>query len=105
MKGLYGFGDPKAAETLVVSGVAGSAGSLVGQLAKADGLHVVGVAGDDEKRRWLVDDLEFGSAINYKTDDVAATLADLTPNGVDIYFENTGGVIQHAVFDQMNAHG
>jgi NADPH-dependent curcumin reductase CurA len=105
MKGLYGFGDPKAGETLVVSGAAGSVGSLVGQLAKADGLHVVGVAGDEEKCRWLVDDLGFDSAINYKTDDVAATLADLTPKGVDIYFENTGGVIQHAVFDQMNAHG
>ena len=105
MKGLYSFGDPKAGETLVVSGAAGSVGSLVGQLAKADGLHVVGVAGDEEKCRWLVDDLGFDSAINYKTDDVAATLADLTPKGVDIYFENTGGVIQHAVFDQMNAHG
>ena len=105
MKGLYGFGDPKAGETLVVSGAAGSVGSLVGQLARADGLRVIGVAGDDEKCRWLVDDLGFDGAINYKTDDVAAKLADLTPEGVDIYFENTGGPIQQAVFDRMNAHG
>ncbi len=105
MKGLYGFGDPKAGETLVVSGAAGSVGSLVGQLAKADGLHVIGVAGDDEKCRWLVDDLGFDGAVNYKTDDVATKLAELTPKGVDIYFENTGGAIQHAVFDRMNAHG
>jgi len=105
MKGLYGFGEPKAGETLVVSGAAGSVGSLVGQLARADGLRVIGVAGDDEKCRWLVDDLGFDGAINYKTDDIAAKLADLTPEGVDIYFENTGGPIQQAVFDRMNAHG
>lgn len=105
MKGLYGFGEPKAGETLVVSGAAGSVGSLVGQLARADGLRVIGVAGDDEKCRWLVDDLGFDGAINYKTDDIAAKLADLTPEGVDIYFENTGGPVQQAVFDRMNAHG
>ena len=105
MKGLYGFGDPKAGETLVVSGAAGSVGSLVGQLAKADGLRVIGVAGDAEKCAWIVDDLGFDGAINYKSDDLASKLAELAPNGVDIYFENTGGPIQHAVFDAMNAHG
>ena len=105
MKGLYGFGDPKAGETLVVSGAAGSVGSLVGQLAKADGLRVIGVAGDDEKCSWIVDDLGFDGAINYKSDDLPPKLAELAPNGVDIFFENTGGAIQHAVFDAMNAHG
>ncbi|MEO0437474.1 MAG: NADP-dependent oxidoreductase [Pseudomonadota bacterium] len=105
MQGLYGFGDPKAGETLVVSGAAGSVGSIVGQLAKADGLRVVGVAGDDEKCSWIVDELGFDGAINYKTDDIPARLAELTPKGVDIYFENTGGPIQQHVFDRMNAHG
>ena len=105
MKGLYGFGDPKAGETLVVSGAAGSVGSLVGQLAKADGLRVIGVAGDDEKCSWIVDDLGFDGAINYKSDDLSSKLAELAPSCVDIYFENTGGPIQHAVFDAMNAHG
>ena len=105
MKGLYGFGDPKAGETLVVSGAAGSVGSLVGQLAKADGLRVIGVAGDAEKCAWIVDDLGFDGAVNYKSDDRASQLAELTPNGVDIYFENTGGPIQQVVFDRMNAHG
>ncbi len=104
-QGLYGFGEPKAGETIVVSGAAGSVGSLVGQLAKADGLNVIGVAGDDEKCGWICDELGFDGAINYKTDDIAAKLAQLAPNGVDIYFENTGGPIQHHVFDQMNAHG
>jgi len=104
-QGLYGFGEPKAGETIVVSGAAGSVGSLVGQLAKADGLNVIGVAGDDEKCGWICDELGFDGAINYKTDDIAAKLAQLAPNGVDIYFENTGGPIQNHVFDQMNAHG
>ena len=104
-QGLYGFGNPKAGETIVVSGAAGSVGSIVGQLAKADGLNVIGVAGDDEKCQWICDELGFDGAINYKTDDITATLAELAPQGVDIYFENTGGPIQNAVFECMNAHG
>ena len=104
-QGLYGFGNPKAGETIVVSGAAGSVGSIVGQLAKADGLNVIGVAGDDEKCEWIVNELGFDGAINYKTDDITSKLEELTPQGVDIYFENTGGPIQNAVFDRMNAHG
>ncbi len=104
-QGLYGFGKPKEGETIVVSGAAGSVGSIVGQLAKADGLNVIGVAGDDEKCDWIVNDLGFDGSINYKTDDIAAKLADLAPAGVDIYFENTGGPIQNHVFERMNAHG
>ena len=105
MQGLYGVAKPKAGETIVVSGAAGSVGSIVGQLAKADGLRVIGVAGNDEKCKWIVDDLGFDGAINYKTDDIAAKLAELAPKGVDIYFENTGGAIQDHIFEAMNAHG
>jgi len=104
-QGLYGFTEPKAGETLVVSGAAGSVGSLVGQLAKADGLSVIGVAGSDEKCDWLTNELGFDGAINYKTDDIDARLGELAPNGVDMYFENTGGPIQQHVFEHMNAHG
>lgn len=104
-QGLYGFGNPKEGETIVVSGAAGSVGSIVGQLAKADGLNVIGVAGDDEKCDWIVNDLGFDGAINYKTDDIAGKLAELAPQGVDIYFENTGGPVQNHVFERMNAHG
>jgi NADPH-dependent curcumin reductase CurA len=104
-QGLYGFGHPKAGETIVVSGAAGSVGSIVGQLAKADGLNVIGVAGDEEKCHWICDELGFDGAINYKRDDIAAKLSTLAPKGVDIYFENTGGPIQQHVFDRMNAHG
>lgn len=104
-QGLYGFGDPKEGETIVVSGAAGSVGSIVGQLAKADGLNVIGVAGDEEKCDWICNELGFDGAINYKNDDISAKLAQLAPTGVDIYFENTGGPIQHHVFNNMNAHG
>lgn len=104
-QGLYGFSDPKAGETIVISGAAGSVGSIVGQLAKADGLNVIGVAGSEEKCNWLTNELGFDGAINYKADDLAAQLSKLTPNGIDMYFENTGGPIQHHVVDRMNAHG
>ncbi|SEF86533.1 NADP-dependent oxidoreductase [Vibrio hangzhouensis] len=104
-QGLFNIGEPKAGETLVVTGAAGSVGSLVGQLAKAEGLRVVGVVGSDEKADWIVNELGFDGAINYKTDDLEAKLAQLTPDGVDVFFENTGGPIQHHIFNRMNTHG
>ncbi len=104
-QGLYSIGKPKKGETIVVSGAAGSVGSIVGQLAKADGLTVVGIVGSDEKADWIVNELGFDGAVNYKSDDLAAKLAELTPKGIDVYFENTGGPIQHHVFARMNAHG
>ncbi len=104
-QGLYGYTQPKKGDTLVVTAAAGSVGSLVGQMAKADGLTVIGVAGSSEKCHWLTDELGFDGAINYKVDDLSARLAELAPNGVDMYFENTGGPIQQHVIDHMNAHG
>ncbi|NKF48986.1 NADP-dependent oxidoreductase [Shewanella sp. WXL01] len=104
-QGLFNVGKPKAGETLVVTGAAGSVGSLVGQLAKADGLRVIGVVGSDEKADWIVNDLGFDGAINYKTDDLEAKLAELTPDGVDVFFENTGGPIQQHIYNRMNIHG
>lgn len=104
-QGLFGFGNPKPGETILISGAAGSVGSIVGQLAKAEGLDVIGVAGSDEKCKWLVNDLGFDGAINYKSDDIDAKIKELAPKGVDIYFENTGGPIQHHAIDNMNAHG
>lgn len=104
-QGLMEIGKPKAGETLVVSGAAGSVGCMVGQIAKAEGLTVIGTAGSDEKCRWLEEELGFDKAINYKADDLAEQIKAATPNGVDLYFENTGGAVQHAVFNRMNAHG
>lgn len=103
--GLYEFGKPKAGETLIVTGAAGSVGTIVGQLAKADGLRVIGVVGSDEKADWIVNELGFDGAINYKTDDLAGQLKALTPNRIDVFFENTGGPIQQLIVDRMNAHG
>ncbi|MBU2926458.1 NADP-dependent oxidoreductase [Colwellia sp. 4_MG-2023] len=104
-QGLYSIGKPQKGETLVVSGAAGSVGSIVGQLAKADGLTVIGVVGSDEKADWVINELGFDGAVNYKSANLPEELAKLTPRGVDVYFENTGGPIQHHVFDRMNAHG
>lgn len=104
-QGYFNVCHPKAGETLVVSGAAGSVGSIVGQLAKADGLKVIGVVGSEEKANWICNDLGFDGAINYKSDNLNKQLAELAPDGVDIYFENTGGAIQSVVLEQMNAHG
>eukprot|EP00163_Fabomonas_tropica_P025303 TRINITY_DN4367_c0_g2_i1.p2 TRINITY_DN4367_c0_g2~~TRINITY_DN4367_c0_g2_i1.p2 ORF type:complete len:330 (-),score=57.38 TRINITY_DN4367_c0_g2_i1:2268-3257(-) len=103
--GLMKIGRPVKGETLVVTGAAGSVGSLVGQIAKAEGLRVVGVAGSDEKCRWLENELGFDKAINYKDADLEAQLATATPNGIDLYFENTGGPIQLMAFNRMNRLG
>jgi NADPH-dependent curcumin reductase CurA len=104
-QGLMQIGKPKAGETLVVSGAAGSVGSMVGQIGNAEGLTVIGTAGSDDKCKWLTEELGFDVAINYKSNALVEQLAAATPNGVDLYFENTGGPVQHAVFDRMNAHG
>jgi len=104
-QGLMEIGKPKAGETLVVSGAAGSVGSMVGQLGKAEGLTVIGTAGSDAKCAWLTDELGFDHAINYKSPELEKRLREATPDGVDIYFENTGGPVQHIVFGRMNAHG
>ncbi|UJJ32515.1 NADP-dependent oxidoreductase [Halopseudomonas maritima] len=103
--GLMEIGRPKAGETLVVTGAAGSVGSLVGQIGKAEGLRVVGFAGSDEKCAWLEQELGFDKAINYRAADLAAELAAAAPNGVDLFFENTGGPVQEVVFQQMNRLG
>jgi NADPH-dependent curcumin reductase CurA len=104
-QGLMELGQPQAGETLVVSGAAGSVGSIVGQLGKSVGMRVVGSAGSQEKRDWLTGDLGFDAALDYRSPDLVAELAAATPDGVDVYFENTGGPIQHATYYRMNAHG
>jgi NADPH-dependent curcumin reductase len=103
--GLLEVGKPKAGETLVVSAAAGATGSIVGQIGKIEGCRVVGIAGTDEKCRWIVDDLGFDAAVNYRHPDWKQQLAEATPKGVDINFENVGGEIMHAVLDRMNLRG
>ncbi|NRA21130.1 MAG: NADP-dependent oxidoreductase [Oceanospirillaceae bacterium] len=104
-QGLFNVGKPKKGETIIVTGAAGSVGSIVGQLAKAEGLTVIGVVGSDEKAAWIVNELGFDAAINYKSANLAAQLAQHTPQGIDLFFENTGGEIQPLIFERINAHG
>ncbi|NQZ30901.1 MAG: NADP-dependent oxidoreductase [Oceanospirillaceae bacterium] len=104
-QGLFNVGKPIKGETIIVTGAAGSVGSLVGQLAKAEGLTVIGVVGSDEKADWIVNELGFDAAINYKSADLDAQLAQHAPKGIDVFFENTGGDIQPLIFERMNAHG
>ena len=104
-QGLFNVGKPKAGETIIVTGAAGSVGSIVGQLAKAEGLNVIGVVGSDEKANWIVNELGFDAAINYNSGNLDDQLAQFAPNGIDLFFENTGGVIQHMIIDRMNPHG
>jgi NADPH-dependent curcumin reductase len=100
--GLLEIGKPKAGETLVVSGAAGAVGSLIGQIGKIKGCRVVGIAGSEEKCRWLKDELGFDTAINYKTESVLESLQQHCPNGIDVYFENVGGEIFDAVLSLIN---
>ena len=101
--GLTQIGKPVKGETIVVSGAAGAVGSVVGQIAKLLGLHVIGIAGTDEKIDMLKDKFGFDSGINYNTSkDINADLKKLAPNGVDIYFDNVGGPISDAVFFNIN---
>ena len=96
--GLLDVGQPKAGETLVVSAAAGAVGSLVGQIGKIVGCHVVGIAGSDEKCAWLTGELGFDAAINYKKENIAEALKRNCPNGIDVDFENVGGEILCSVF-------
>lgn len=104
-QGFFNVGKPKSGETLVVTGAAGSVGSIVGQLAKAEGLRVIGIVGSEEKADWIVNELGFDGAINYKSDELDTQLAALVPEGIDLFFENTGGHIQHLIYNRMNEHG
>ena len=103
--GLLDIGRPKAGETVVVSGAAGAVGSTVGQIAKIKGCRVVGVAGSDEKIRYIVDELGFDAGFNYKTTpDYHAKLKELCTAGIDVYFDNVGGSLTDAVLRLINVH-
>ena len=101
--GLLEICRPKAGETVLVSGAAGAVGSLVGQIARIQGARAVGIAGTDDKVRWIAGELGFDAAFNYKTvPNYGAKIAELCPKGVDCYFDNVGGEITDAVFPLLN---
>jgi NADPH-dependent curcumin reductase len=95
--GLLDVGRPEAGETVVVSGAAGGVGSIGGQLARIRGFRVIGIAGGPEKCRWIVDDLGFDAAIDYKAEDVGGRLGELAPGGVGVFIDNVGGEVLDAV--------
>lgn len=92
-------------ETMVVDGAAGAVGSVAGQVGKALGARVVGIAGTREKCDWLTAELGFDAALCYRDDDWKQQLAEATPDGVHCQFENVGGEIMNAVFDRLRIHG
>jgi NADPH-dependent curcumin reductase CurA len=100
--GLLQVGQPREGETLVVSAAGGAVGSLVGQIGKIRGMRVVGVAGTDEKCRWLTEDLGFDAAVNYRKAPVFAGLRRACPDGVDVYFDNVGGETLDTVLSLIN---
>ena len=103
--GLMHIGKPVAGETVVVSGAAGAVGIVVGQIAKIQGCRVIGIAGSDEKTALLKSEFGFDETINYNTcSDLKKAIAELCPDGVDIYFDNVGGSISDAVISNINFH-
>ena len=101
--GLLDIGRPNPGETVFVSAAAGAVGSLVGQIAKLKGCHVVGSAGTQAKIDYLLNDLQFDSAFNYKRyAEYDEVLKEVCPNGVDVYFDNVGGPVTDAVFNRIN---
>lgn len=102
--GVLDIGKPQPGETLVVSAAAGAVGSIAGQIGKIKGCRVVGIAGSDDKCKWLTETLGFDAAINYHTEDLGEALQRTCPQGIDIYFENVGGKTLEAVLDNINIH-
>lgn len=99
--GLLDIGHPDDGETVAVSAAAGGVGSIAGQIARIKGCRVIGIAGGPKKCRWIVDELGFHAAIDYKTEDVASSLGQLAPDGIDVFLDNVGGEILDAVLTRL----
>ena len=103
--GLLNIGQPKPGDTVLVSAAAGAVGTMVGQIAKLAGCRVVGTAGGQDKCDWLVRELGFDAAVDYKAGGVYRALRAVCPNGIDVYFDNTGGPVLDAALSLMNLRG
>ncbi len=100
--GLREIGQPKPGETVVVAAASGPVGSLVGQLARLWGARAVGIAGGSEKCAFVRDELGFDAVVDHRSPRFAAELAAACPDGIDVYFENVGGIIWQAVIPMLN---
>jgi hypothetical protein len=103
--GLLEVGRPKAGETVLISAAAGAVGSFAGQISRIVGCRTVGIAGSEEKCRWLTEELGYHAAINYRAGPVSTSLEAACPAGVDVYFDNVGGEIFEAALARMNLNG
>lgn len=102
--GLNKIGKPFAGDTLVITGAAGATGSVVGQIGKIAGCRVIGVAGGPDKCRWLVEELGFDAAVDYKAGHVRQQIKDLAPNGIDVLWDNVGGAVFNDLLSQLALH-
>lgn len=102
--GMHDIGRPQPGETVVVSAAAGATGSLAGQIAKAAGARVVGIAGSDEKCSVVTNEFGFDSCINYRTEDLTVALREHCPDRVDVFFDNVGGPVLDAVLGRLAMH-
>lgn len=103
--GMMDIGKPKSGETVVISGAAGAVGLVAGQIARIMGCQVVGIAGTDEKCKLLKEDFGFNDTINYKeVKNMKKSITATCPNGVDVYFDNVGGVVTEGVMSNLNFH-
>lgn len=103
--GLLETGALKDGEQVFISTAAGAVGSVAAQIAKIKGCYVVGSTGSEDKAAWLRDELKLDAVINYKTQPLAEALANATPKGLDVYFENVGGAHLDAALPRMNVRG
>lgn len=103
--GLLDIGQPKEGETVVVSGAAGATGSIAAQIARIKGCRVIGIAGGEEKCRWLIDECRLDGAIDYKNESVNDRLKELCPDGIDVFYDNVAGSILEAAINSIANYG
>ncbi len=100
--GMVEVGAPEPGQTVLVSAAAGGVGSIAGQIARIEGARAVGIAGSDEKCAWLVDELGYSAAINYKRENLYDAIRAACPDGVDVFFDNVGGEVLNAALAHIN---
>lgn len=102
--GILEVGKIKEGDVVLVSGAAGAVGSIVGQISKIKGCKVIGIAGGPDKCKYLIDELGFDGAIDYKNEDVKVAIKRECPKGIDVYFDNVGGDILDAALAKLRMH-